>query len=368
MVKRNFLNKKNKATNVAKVENKLVKAVKQETKEVKQVHKQLKELKIGTRNIQRDTGTTRYLPGLLMPERAYGLKVPGMADSTVSLRRKVTLNLTANALGALGIVFQPNYLSDGSSSTSPIYVNSNSTYDGTTSNGSTAPLANGGWSVSITTGAVAQYRLVSAAMHVIPQTSVLNQAGTIHGALTKVRQQPVTAVASPMSTDVTSSLYPTYQNTPYYSAASISAMEGLRIIWVPNDECMLEFCNINTNLATLDGANQTVNTIVATVVGAAASAPFRVDLYMNYEVIPAVGSILQGMESVCPYDELPTPFWRKVLYQHKDEIVIAGRAISDVHAMNEAKKIVNNSQLLDKSFIEKPEPQYIIGGKKYYVS
>jgi hypothetical protein len=288
----------------------------------------IKQMKIGDKFKPTETG---YLAGLLIPETATQLKIPGMADTTISLHRKITLNTTTSALGAVGIFWQPSYLSDNSNNQNTFFINNNATYDGTSTNGATNP-GSVRVNFNITAGAVATYRVVSASMHIIPQASVLNQAGTIHATLTKTKTETPVTTGSGMNAanDVTCTLIPNYQNTPYYGAASISNMEGARIIWVPNDSCYTDFADINSTLVNADDQNS----LIATVVGAGAAAPIRIDLYVNFEVTPAVGSILQGMETICPFNQLPSPTWRKILYEHKHDVIKIGDAIRDVVISN----------------------------------
>jgi len=316
--------------------------------EIKQLHKDIRNIKLGsTPRRENGTSTTSYFNGLMNPESVYNLKVPGKADSTIALRRKVTVGTVAGTLGALGIVWQPNYLSDNTNATSTLFIDNNTSFDGILTTGLTLPLAVVP-SLSVTAGAVAQYRLVSACMHVIPQSSVLNQAGTIHGSLVKISQQQMRGSGNAMDNVQNAAnivLIPNYESSPYYQAASVSAMQGLRVVWVPNDPCLLEFCDINENMFVQDGASQNANTIVATVVGAAPGAPFRIDLYYNYEVVPQPGSILQGMETMCPYNEVAESIWWEVLFKHKNEIVIASDAISQVNSSNIDKKYTDGLQL-----------------------
>jgi len=323
--------KKKLLTKINKIEKKVDtknKTTKTGNKLIKKLDDDLRQLKIGSRITRKTGGATPYLETLLYPEQAFQAKIPGLADPTVSIHRKVTYNLTTNALGAAGICLQPMYMCDNSTATSTFFVNTNSTFDGVTTVGSAQALAITP-GLAITAGAIKQWRLVSCSMHILPQASVLNQAGTIHGALAKVSQNSLTATGVAMANDGTMVLMPNYQNTPYYNCASVSAMEGLRLVWVPNDECYLEFLNINNNVNNAENGVNCPNSFVATIVGAV-SAAFRVDVYWNYEVIPTTGSILQGMESVCEYNNVANSVWRKALVDHKHDICIANKAIKDV--------------------------------------
>jgi hypothetical protein len=320
-------------------------------KKKKTNNKSVKTVKAArVKNNDGNKNLTTYQKCLLFPERAFCARVPGLADTTIALKRKVTLTLTANLLGAACVIWQPNYLVDNSLTSSTCFTNlaSNTTYDGVSTMGTAFPSAvTTNW--NITPNAVAQFRLVSSAMHIVPQSSVLNQAGTIHFTMQKLQQQPLTASGSAMTSLQNAqlmALYPNFQNTTYYNAASVSAMEGARVVWVPNDECLLEFVNTNTNLYSLDGGYQNINTLIGVVVGAPAGATFRVDLYCNFEVTPTTGSILTGLESVCPHNEVASVAWRKVLVDYKDMIAIADREISNI-ALMRASQITNRKNQLE---------------------
>jgi hypothetical protein len=282
-----------------------------------------------------------YLQSLLYPECVHGCKIPGRADSTIAIRRKATYNLTTNGLGAAGIVWYPNTLSDNSSQQTTFYINTNSTYDGVTTVGSAGPLAVY-LAQACTAGSTGQFRLVSAAMHIIPQSSVLNQAGSIHATMMKGQcPPPVSAGAALVPTQSINTLLPNLENSIYYREASVSAMEGARIIWVPNDECLLEFTDTNTNVANEQNGDIQVNGIFADIVGTAALAPFRVDLYWNFEVTSVPGSILQGMESINPDNTIAPLVWRDLLLAYPEHIVTCNKSI--------ANSVVRNSTQMKES-------------------
>lgn len=295
--------------------------------------KKLQSMELGNSKTFYHSQSPTYKRSLLYPECVHNARVPGMADATVVIKRKLTYNLTTNTLGAAGIVWQPFGLSDNSANLSTFYINNNSTYDGINTVGSTNALAIA-TNQAITAGAVSSYRLVSAAMHVIPQASVLNQAGTIHGGVIKAEGAYPRTVGTAFN-DSTVTLLPNFQNAVYYAEASVSGQEGLRLIWIPNDPCLLEFDDVNTNESSAKA--ESTNTLVVDILGTASAAPFRIDLFWNFEVTPAVGSILHGMENFCEEDQLPTQVWRDILTKHSNEIVMGARSIQQVvNAKDEA--------------------------------
>jgi len=189
-------------------------------------------------------------------------------------------------------------------------------------------------SQAISAGCVQGYRLVSSAVHVIPQAAVLNQAGTIHGALVPIIIQPPGIAGGGCAVAVTNTSQITaIANSTYYGTASVSAMEGLRGIWVPADNCSLEFTEINSTPYTGDNT-ESCNTLVFIIAGAAASTSFRIDTYFNFELTAKSNGILQGMESTTTERAQPTTAWFDVLSKHQGEIIQASRSVGEVAVAN----------------------------------
>lgn len=132
---------------------------------------------------------------------------------------------------------------------------------------------------------------------------------------------PVAPAATTTTYDLTP--FPTsFNNDVTYNFASVSAMQGLRHIWYPLDDCSNEFLRINTNFMNTD-SNTNVNTLLGIVSGAAAGAPFRIDCFVNYEVIAAPGSTLQGMETLIEDKTDPYLVIQDLICNHRDFIVQA---------------------------------------------
>jgi hypothetical protein len=305
------------------------------------VASKLKKLVIG-KTLHTKSDGLNYLDALLYPECAHGAKIPGLCDATIPIRRKVTYNLTTNALGAAGIVWQPFMLSDTTAALTTFFTNVNSTYDGVTTIGSASPTAVY-ISQAITPSAVQAYRLVSASISIIPQASILNQAGSIHGSVIRDVVNTPKAAAAVYTGATNCTLLPNFENSVFYKEASISALEGMRIVVLPMDPCFLEFYGINENLASYEGAAaQECNTVVVDIVGTAASTAVRIDLCWNFEIVPAPNSILLGMESMCEDDTIPNTVWRKVLTSHFDEIVTVGRSVNSSAIRNKTQSSLSS--------------------------
>jgi len=275
---------------------------------------------IARKNTVLSSVCTPYLQSLLYPEVSTQAKIPGMADQTVSLHRKVTIMSTASALGAIGIIAQPTFLSDSSNNTTCISINNQSTYDGFTA-GSGGNAVRVACPFNIPPSVVSTYRLVSASVVVTPQLSNLNLQGTLHGALIKTDADVPGAPGG--NSAITGLAVPNLSNAPTYCEVNVNTGNGLRIVWCPNDIHLLQFKAINTNWQTYEA---TMNEFVPMIVGVGlpAAAPIRIDLFFNYEVTPFIAnnniSILSGMESICPHNGNATSFWRTLLTDYATKI------------------------------------------------
>lgn len=320
--------KRAKLSNNKQTKKKILPTNNNKNKSISNIDKVISTLKLGSVMPNTSSATsneTPYIEAILLPESANNAKIPGLADMSIALHRKLTFNLTTNTLGAAALFFFPYGLSDlstiGTAGNSSIFFTSpsNLTFDGVTTVGTSNPTASQ-CNFNITAGSVAQYRCVSASIHIIPQSSVLNQAGSIHASLLPLPAQFLMNPSGALSSVVAQAcLIPTLSNTPHYSEASVSAMEGMRVIWLPNDECLLEFANINTSAAS-DNSNSCFNAMVATIVGTVPASLFRIDCYMNYEIVPTPTSVLVGMETICTHNERPQSIWRNILLKHADDI------------------------------------------------
>ncbi len=262
------------------------------------------------------TVCTPYITSLLYPEICTQAKIPGMADQTVSLHRKITIMSNANALGAIGIVAQPTLLSDTGSTC--ISIQNAVGYDGITATGNPVRVA---CPFNIPVNTVATYRVVSFSVVVTPQLSNLNLQGTLHGALIKMDGDSPGAPGAASS--ITGVAVPNISNNATYCEVNVNTGNGIRIVWCPNNLSLLDFKAINQNWQTYEGnMNEFIPMIVG--VGLPANAPIRIDLFFNFEVTPAISntniSILSGMESICPHNEVPSTVWREFFTTHSTKI------------------------------------------------
>jgi len=315
---------------------------------------------------------TSYQEALIYPELAHAAKVPGMADATICVKRHITIQVETNSIGCAAIAFQPNFLA-----TKPINSAERVTtftyaapegYDGQSQ--SSLPVGEYGrylnYNISSGNGQglIESYRVVSASMTITPQSSILNQAGTIHAAPVKVDYGPYGVVANTPAFIREAMFFTQIENSPYYKSASVSAMEGARMIWLPNELSQLNF--IHPDVGDVNGKEET-NTLVGIIVGANARAPFRVDIYLNFEILPTVGTILMGMETISQSNQQPQRIWRDILISNNNLLTTVGRSAEIMRYQAGAKEISSNIRNnLSTDVLKKYTG--VIGGKKYYIS
>jgi len=244
-----------------------------------------------------------YLNFLRYPEHCMCAQVPLSIDgATVPIRRELVYSVTSNAAGFLNIVYDPVWLPDNSNNGtySNFLINNNSAYDAaTTFTGNLAPTNIGNY--NMTANAISSFRLVSCAMHIVPQSSVTNMTGTVYGALIKNQIIGGGTIGTPIINTGLQTLT-NLLTLKSSGSANLSDMESLRILWKPADLNATQFLDVNDSLVTAE--NSFANYFDVIVTGAA-SLKFNVYIYANYEVIYAPGSVLSGLDYQCRLRELP---------------------------------------------------------------
>ncbi len=259
------------------------------------------------RRISHETLPTSYLQALFSPEYAINPKVPHqLSKETISLSRHITVPITANVLGNAAILFSPFLLKDDATTISALYVNNTATYDGVSTFGT-------GYTAlatpqQIPANNVAAYRLVSAAMHIVPQMSLTTATGKIGGCVTDFLLNPTT-VGLTVGTWNTAATIAYLETLRPYAEADVCVPESLRLVWYPYDINDLAMYDINYPQPGSNSILERENVMAAYITGAPASAKFNLELFWNFEVTPVPGSILSGMGTYCmenvdPIDEL----------------------------------------------------------------
>jgi hypothetical protein len=288
---------------------------------------------------------TTYLMSLLKPETAINSKIPGSTTETVSLHRTFSQIVSTNASGAFGVYWSPNFLHTNSTGSSTMYINTSLGYDGSSSFGVNAIAT--ALPMNIPTGTVNTYRLVSASLHIVPQEAALSVRGTIHGALLDNGGVLVGATGTTLTANNGTEgnlLVGAISNTHRYAKACVTESQSLRVIWTPTSQAHLNFLDIDTNNQTVDSA-ASEKVMIGIVTGGGVASAYRVDFYMNFEVTPLAGSVLQGMESICYHRENPADVWQQIYLNHADLVSMAYSNTSHFSEDNPITKVVKNPSL-----------------------
>jgi hypothetical protein len=262
----------------------------------------------------RQPACTAYTNTILQPQFYKGVGVPGqLGAATIPVHRHVTVPVTANATGFIAIAHQPYSLHDTGDSKSVFGLCNGVTYDGINNVNYVSTAVN----LSLGGTNIDGYRLVSCEMQVHPQIAMLNMTGMLYGAVTHCDNVTPNGFGSLLAYSANFGNAATIENYQYSATANVSLKEGLRMIYLPGDNHDFEFYNEN-----IDAVAGTFRECTFIIVGSGfpASSKFNVELYYNFEFIPLVGSILQGMETVIRDYHQPNETVLKVMA--KPELVV----------------------------------------------
>lgn len=262
-----------------------------------------------------------YLNDLLCPEKARGVKIPSQIPlPSCSFQLHNSITLTTNASGNVAFLMNPFFLADetaigtalevsGTSYTvanflSSAWVNNNSSLTGNASDTNWVPINFGQTLPAV----YDQYRLVSASL-IVRYIGRLDQVqGEIGGAIFYDDLDSIGGQLAPESGDPVSSTSPSiakygyfdYAQDAFYSSRGLT-LEGIRMLYFPLDNSYEEY--VKTMGATNIAAAATDSAPMFSVdsgqykggfnwffwaQGAPASSPcFKLDIYCNFECLPA---------------------------------------------------------------------------------
>jgi hypothetical protein len=282
--------------------------------------------------LMRQPTMSAYEKTLMYPEMGAISRVPhNYGDASLLIARHITVAVKTDSSGNLAVVYNPYTLIDNS------FTSNNTTgignfYITSTNNASIT----GVYDPSIVTNmrfvsqqvsyginfnTITQYRLVSCAMTLRPMVNILNLSGTIYGAVTPMTfAAPIafnTAASVNLPDNITSNsaanqvLLTNITQPRYHCEGSPNFGTYSRLVWTPMDDLDLVFNGIDSNVRSVTpGYSQETGFFFVctgfTVNGTAAVVNLVADIYANYEVIPAGGSTLAGLESCKPDNTDPS--------------------------------------------------------------
>jgi hypothetical protein len=246
-----------------------------------------------------------YKDLLLHPEHVHNGRIPSeFGKATCTLHRHMTTTFTSNAAGFAAIAYQPQYLKSNDLTNTTILFNNSAAYNAAGDYGNDCvgvPI-----NYQLPTGNAIAYRLVSCSVHVIPQSSLLNAAGKITFAVTTPADNSSTDGFSQTGTgyrqinDLT--LLSNLNNVKRSAVADICQQQAARAIYLPYDIDSFEFTKVGLEMC---GGGQPRNWFSFIITGAP-SHTFTLEIYSNYEIIPAAASVLAGTEEVNKSNEMPS--------------------------------------------------------------
>jgi hypothetical protein len=204
------------------------------------------------------------------------------------------------------IAWNPYYLNEAGNTQSCLAINNSSTLT------LTAIENTNGYAVIATpfnmgVGVYGNYRLVSASIQVIPQTSLQTASGKIAGGIVMSPNFPPQTVAASGfffasgAYTVSSNL----DNALYYEDANITMQESIRHIYFPFDNTFEQYTGINSSHDATEGGENDF-CFVYYITGTAASASFNLELYCNFEAIPTITGLGYIQTTLCKCIERDT--------------------------------------------------------------
>ncbi len=247
---------------------------------------------------------TNYHDSILYPEKAMNAKIPDQFGlKTVAFRRHISRTISANAGGNLNIVWGPTFLSENGVDLSQYLICNDGTYDPVTGIGlGTTQLLD--W--SLPANQISSYRIVSAAMILLPQSSALNMQGKITAAVINTKVFSAAPAGTAYNPAILGKLSVLDQEETC-TIANIAGGQGARLIYTPIDIQDFAMYEINTSETYSGVGKPGVSPVFSVIVsGAQANAPFTVEIYLNFEATPQLGSILTGLGTQCTETTQPT--------------------------------------------------------------
>jgi len=322
------------------------------TSYINKLNSAFSRIRFQKQNKKVDQLETPYKYSLLFPEFAYNSKIPGEANPTVSIHRKIILRTTVNASGNACAIFYPNGLRENASTAFGLWFSNDVTYT-STSNALTAALdpsiISNPFNIPVST--VKSWRVVSASIVARSVESALNIKGDIHISTVDCSTVALNATANADMLLYTTTQSISQQQAGTYVQAHVENKECARAIWLPHDKDDLIFTTINGTSPASEG-----NIIPIIFSGLPASSAIEFEAFYNFEVTPSPGSILHGMETICTHNTSAERVWRTIRVEHMNKITMAyvgTQCIADLASKNmrdnQQIKLSKNSAIGNRS-------------------
>lgn len=227
-----------------------------------------------------------YARAIVVPEHARNAKIPAIfPQPTSSIHKHLTVPITTNASGKAAIIWNPFFLHDNSVTTSWLLVNNAAGLNLNTPEVTTGYTVQA-FNCGIPADTIQSYRLVSAAITIIPQMSRIDAKGKIAGGIVNYDHQNASGFTSgtnqfPFAGELT--VASNIDNLLYFNTANVTDLQSIRHIYFPFDPTYESYTPLNKSHADIA---PTDFFFAYYITGAPANANFNLEIYYNMETIP----------------------------------------------------------------------------------
>jgi hypothetical protein len=240
-----------------------------------------------------------YEASVMQPELMLKAQIPKQfGQSTIPISRHVTIPITTNASGNFWLAWQPYALGAVNDTTgSSLYLLNENAYTGSGSDTLLTGYVPKNYyaQMAITAGALQSFSLVSASLIIQPQVSMLNLTGKL-GAGTTLFTPTAGSATATTTFPVSYTGFGAVEQLDHYKEAYLVNGQSLRIIYTVADLHDLEKYAVGSYAFS---QNEQDTTFMAYGTGLPASSKLNLELYMNFDCIPVVGTLLTGLAKPC---------------------------------------------------------------------
>jgi len=248
-----------------------------------------------------------YERSLLFPEYVDEAKIPGFFPiPTVSLHKKFSYTVPANASGCIAWCVNPVMLSVSSASAGYHFFNNDSTLNLISAGGGTYQSAPSFASIGVPANSFTAWRLVSASMVVTPLCSINTAQGYIANCITT--RQSIATVSNtasfPNGTGTAtvfggSSIQANVDSGMYYTSTRVGVDTSIRALYVPFDPSFSQFLGLGQSRYVAYASAGDDFWWYGYGTGLANACEVQFDFYVNYELEPDIETFYESIACPC---------------------------------------------------------------------
>lgn len=294
-----------------------------------------------------------YLDSVAVPEYARGAKIPSYSPlPTNAMHMKTTIKFVSNGIGDAALFINPYFLDTNANSSTGILINTDNALDVSNGAGASA-FAGRSMASKLTAGTCAAYRLVSAAIHIYPETSSLTAQGYIAGGIVTATGRPDAYPTSGLNQALPGAAANTasiIDQAMYYQKAQIGAQAGIRAIYLPFDPSFEFFCAPTTGRCSLLTTNCDQFYWNYYVTGSQPGTNFVVEIYYNFELEPLAGGVLQLLATPREFNDSEKGLIKEVIRQPGIVSQSNGNLLQTAQAIDAC---IRNGKKKDLNFLDR---------------